>query len=538
MNRVDPPAAAHEFPPAHRPAASAQGSRLVVFAVFAAITATTLLAYWRLPANLFVVYDDPEYITENIYVNKGLTWQGVVWAFSAVHEGNWHPLTWLSHMLDVELLGLNPAGHHAMALLLHLANALLLFSTLRRMTGALWRSVAVALFFALHPLHVESVAWAAERKDLLCAFFWLLTLRAYHFYTQRPWWGRYGLVAMTFACGLLSKPMAVTLPFVLLLLDWWPLERIRPGGIRLAGAIGEKLPLLALSALASLVTYNAQLKVAVIGHHSLLYNFGNALQSYVAYLAKTFWPAGLAIIYPFSYARITLWPSLGAAFFLMVVTVWCLSQARRRPYLAVGWLWYVGTLVPVIGIVRVGIMSMADRYTYIPHIGFFVMVAWGAAELAGHHPLRQRLFGAATIIALVLCALVTSHQLRFWYNGITLMTRAIAVTDNNWFAYNNLGAAYILVGTHNRFVNISASLPLDPATPDRRLAYLRRAVELCGESVRIEPQFPLSRFNLGLAHLNLGEREEAMAQYEALLRMSPELAANLRLLLNQGQRVE
>jgi tetratricopeptide (TPR) repeat protein len=499
------------------------------------IAVATLAAYSRLPGNQFVVYDDPEYITENRHILSGLTWDGIVWAFTSIYEGNWHPLTWLSHMLDVELFGLNPAGHHGVALGLHLANALLLCTTLARLTGARWRSLAVALLFALHPLRVESVAWAAERKDLLSALFWLLTIRAWHSYVQRPGWRRYLPVAVLFGAGLLAKQMIVTLPLVLLLLDYWPQWRLfSPGGVRLRRAMAEKLPLLLLAAAAGVVTYQAQTRGAAVvplGHASLGANVSNALQGYVTYLGKTFWPTDLAILYPYDSARLTPWRTAGAAVLLLAVTVAVLRAGRRRPYLAVGWLWYLGALLPVIGFVRIGIMSVADRYTYLPQIGLFIMICWGLADLAAGRPRLRRLLAGATAAVLILLACLTSRQLRYWHDGIALMEHAVAVTDDNWFAYNNLGASYILVATQNRAVNIAASLPLAPDLPQRRAFFLQRALLVCTEAVRLEPSFPLAHYNLGLIHLNLGDRQAALAEYDALLHLRSGLAPELRRLI-------
>ena len=502
------------------------------------IVILTLLAYWQLPNNLFVVYDDPEYITENANVLGGITLKGIAWAFTAFAEGNWHPVTWLSHMLDVQLFGLNPAGHHGMALFLHLANALLVLLILGKMTGAPWRSAMVALLFALHPLHVESVAWAAERKDLLCALFWLLTMQGYLAYIRRPGWRRYLLVMVPFALALMAKPMAVTLPCALLLLDYWPLGRFAAAGASgWPRALGEKVPLLVLSALSCLVTYYTQTQwgaVTPLGHYSALYNAGNAIQAYVGYLAKTFYPADLAIIYPFDVTAITPGRTAAALLLLMTVTFLVFLKRKNRPYLVVGWFWFLGTLVPVIGFVRVGSIAMADRYTYLPLIGIFIMLVWGVADLTeGHRRTRRVLAGAAGGLVLLL-ALLTAHQVRYWHNGIVLMEHALTVTSGNWFALNNLGAAHILIGTGNRMVNISASLPIDPITPERRTLHLTQAVALCRESLRIEPTFPLAHFNLGLAHLNLGDRTAATAEYRALLPLDPRLAGELGTLISRA----
>lgn len=498
--------------------------------IFILIIVSTIAAYSQLPLNHFVLYDDPEYITDNSNILGGLTFKGVLWAFSEIYQGNWHPLTWVSHMLDVQLFGLNPVGHHATSLLLHLGNALFLFVILRKMTGALWQSAAVALFFALHPLHVESVAWAAERKDLLCALLWLLTMRGYLWYTERPGWCRYLLLLAVFTAGLMSKAMIVTLPCALFLLDFWPLGRIDLGSgfRRLLVCIGEKVPLLLLSAVVSVVTFRAQILDTPISHHTpLLYNVSNALQAYVGYLAKTFWPVDLAVAYPYDIARFTPWRSAGAALILLVITFGVVREWRRRPYLLTGWLWYLFTLVPVVGFVKIGIMSMADRYTYIPLIGIFIMVSWGSADLVARSTRARRLLAVTAVAVMLTLTFLTAHQVRYWQNGITLMEHAVAVTDNNWFALNNLGAAYLLVGTTARTLNITASLPLYPATTERREAYQRKTVVVCKEALRISPSFPMAHFNLGAAYLSLGDREAALAEYRILLSLDLALANNL-----------
>lgn len=421
------------------------------------IIATTLGAYSLLPWNKFVMFDDPEYITENANILGGLTFNGIAWAFSSVYQGNWHPLTWLSHMLDVQLYGLNPAGHHITSLLLHLANSILLLITLNKMTGALWRSGLVALLFAIHPLHVESVAWAAERKDVLCALFWFLTLLAYLFYLDKPGWKRYVLLLISFAFGLMTKSMLVTLPCALLLLDYWPLRRTSG----FWALIGEKIPLFMLSAAGSRVTYRAQMCGAQIRDlHTMMNNVSNALQAYVGYMIKTLWPTKLTVLYLFDETRLTPWRTGGAALILLAITLAVFVQIRRRPYMAVGWLWYLGTLVPVIGIMRVGLQSMADRYTYLPHIGLFIIISWGLAGLVAGSVLARRISAGAIILVTGALFFLTFQQVRHWQNTVTLMEHAVAVTDNNWSAYNYLGTAYIFIGTNNHQFNISASLPL------------------------------------------------------------------------------
>jgi hypothetical protein len=469
------------------------------------IIATTVLAYSPLPWNKFVIYDDPEYVTENLNVLHGVTLSGISWAFSSIYQSNWHPLTWLSHMLDAQLYGLNPVGHHLTSLLLHIANSLLVLIVLRRMTGDLWKSALVALLFAVHPLHVESVAWVAERKDLLCALFWLLTMQAYLFYTELPGWRRYLLLLGTFALGIMSKPMIVTLPCVLLLLDYWPLHRNK----RIGQLILEKIPLLVMSAGCSIITYRAQLGCGRSVIHDLPAQM-NALQAYAGYLVKTVWPVKLAVLYPFDESALTPLRSVGAALVILSITIATVTQIRKRPYLCVGWFWFLIALLPVIGIFRIGYHSLADRYTYLPHIGLFIMVVWGLAELQPVRSASRR--AAVVVVVLVFCVLgsATYKQVKIWENTITLMTNAVTVADNNWFAYNNLACAYYIIGTNLSKLNISASLPRYPGSLERRIFFLRLAIENYTASLRIKPDGIDAANNLKLAvsFLEKLEREQ------------------------------
>ena len=404
----------------------------------AALALLTLAAFLPSLENGFVNLDDGFYVTGNPMVKRGLTGEGFAWAWTANVANNWHPLTVLSHMLDCTLFGLHAAGHHGTSLLLHVANVLLLFEVLRRMTGAPWRSAAVAGLFAVHPLHVESVAWVAERKDVLSAFFWILAMGAWSRYARQPSIGRYLLVALMMALGLMAKPMVVTLPFALLLLDVWPLERPRTGWLMV-----EKLPLLALSAVASLVTLRYQttslVPLEVLPWHVRL---ANAAISYGVYLGKTILPRKLAVFYPIP-IEISAWKAVGAAALLLVLTALAVWKARKAPWLLVGWLWFLGTLVPVIGLVQVGRQAMADRYTYIPSIGLFLAVCWGLPELSAISESRRwrtALAGATVLILLVLTA-ATRAQVRHWSNGVTLFRHALAVTRGNYVAHEALAKA-------------------------------------------------------------------------------------------------
>jgi hypothetical protein len=404
-----------------------------------ALTVLTLAAWLPTLRNGFVNLDDGLYVTGNPHVRQGLTRASLAWALTANVANNWHPLTLLSHLLDVQLFGLDPAGHHATSLLLHLANVLLLFAVLTkmtaRMTGAPGRSAAVAALFAVHPAHVESVAWVAERKDVLSALCWLLAMAAYERYARRPSPGRYLLVALAMALGLAAKPMVVTLPFALLLLDVWPLERLQLGWKRL---MVEKLPLFALSAASSLITLHYQ-KTSLAPLDVLPWSFrlAGAAVSYVAYLRKLFLPRNLAVFYPVP-LEIPTWEILGAVTLLAAITAFSLWKARRAPWLLVGWLWFLGTLVPVIGLVQVGRQAMADRYTYLPSIGLFLAVVWGIAELAGH---RRAVLATAAAVVIALLAVGTWRQAGSWKDSDALYRHALAVTHGNYLAHLGLAKA-------------------------------------------------------------------------------------------------
>jgi len=426
-----------------RPALCAGSKQDAVLAV--ALCAVTLLVYSPVLANGFIFFDDPGYVG-NPYVLRGPTPAGLHWAFTVFLLGNWIPLTLLSHMLDARVFGAWAGGHHLTSVLLHAANTVLLFLALRRLTGARWPSVAVAALFALHPLHVESVAWVAERKDVLCAFFWMLTLLAYVRYAERPGTGRFLPVAAGFVAALMAKPMAISLPFVLLLLDAWPLGRWQPfertshHGASFPRIAFEKTPLFLIAAASSVVTILAQRSDEALrswDQYRVGLRIANALVSYVRYLGKTVWPADLILFYPF--VPIPAWQAIGAGALLAALCVLAALAARRRPHLLVGWLWYLGTLVPVIGLVQVGGQALADRYTYLPHVGLFVAAVWGGSELL-RGPRSRRLVAAATGIALATLAAATVVQLGYWRDSTVMSRRILAVDPANYRALNTLGA--------------------------------------------------------------------------------------------------
>ncbi|MGO8765368.1 MAG: tetratricopeptide repeat protein [Limisphaerales bacterium] len=468
----------------------------------------TFLLYLPMLRHDFINYDDPDYLLGNSHVNHGLTWSGIVWAFQSSASANWHPLTWISHMLDCQFFGLHPAGHHLVNLLFHIANTLLLFLLLKNLTGAVWRSAFVAALFAWHPLHVESVAWASERKDVLSAFFWMLTLLAYARFVKlsaiQPSKSRifYALALLAFACGLMSKPMVVTLPFVLLLLDFWPLKRLEIQNSKFIiqnafKLLLEKIPFLALTIASCLVTMRVQngarWSSAALG---LPFRLENAAMSYVRYISKIFWPTDLALIYPYPHS----WPLAAVIAVVMVLALLSLifvAQANRFPYLAVGWFWFLGALVPAIGLVQVGVQSMADRYSYLPSIGIFILAAWGANDLFNRWPEQKKFLPIAACVALIACLGLTELQLGYWQNSYTIFLHAVEVTDGNYAADDCLGKTLDNIGETNA------------------------AVQYYTEAVRIEPDYPMAQFDLGMLDVELGNMADASNRLAAAARLDP-----------------
>ncbi|HOX56929.1 MAG TPA: tetratricopeptide repeat protein [Candidatus Paceibacterota bacterium] len=470
----------------------------------------TLAAYWPALNCGFINYDDHQYVVGNPRVHTGLSLENCRWAFNIGYASNWHPLTWLSHMADCQLFGLDPRGHHLMNLIFHLANTLLLFGVLCRMTRAVWPSAMVAALFAWHPAHVESVAWVAERKDLLSTFFFLLTLGAYYAYAQRSAVGGpksrvwYGTALLLFVLGLMSKPMLVTLPFVLLLLDYWPLNRCAPAEkdpmhkpfLRL---LPEKLPFFALAAASCVVTLIAQKRggaVVPMEVISLDARGWNAVVSYLRYVGKLFWPHDLAVIYPYVYG----WPGwlIGLAVVFLLGASWLAILLRRSaPYLPVGWFWFLGALVPVIGLVQVGEQAMADRYTYIPSIGLFMVVCWAVPQLPGSWPLRRPALVMCAMMALAACATATRLQLQHWRTGVALFEHALAVTQRNPIAHATLGLALMDEGK------------------------LEDAVAQYEAALQISPNYSLAHNNMGVALARLGRFDQAIVHYRTALQFNP-----------------
>jgi Flp pilus assembly protein TadD len=527
--------------------------------VCAALTLGVAAIYGPAATHGFVNWDDPEYVTNNPMVRGGMTLAGLRWAFTTAHAANWHPLTWLSHMLDVQLFGLQAGWHHIVSVLLHLASTLLLFGWLRRTTGAVGRSAVVAALFAMHPAHVESVAWVAERKDTLSTVFWMTSLWAYTAYVRRPSRWRYLSVFVSVALGLMAKPMLVTLPFVLLLVDIWPLGRLslgRPEGGERAGLrslVMEKVPLFALAIASAIATFVAQSRggaVARLEAYPLGLRAVNALISYVAYIGQAFWPARLAVVYP-PRAVPAVWLLAAALATLLLISALVVRSAARRPYALVGWLWYLGTLVPVIGLVQVGSQPMADRYTYVPFIGLFIMVAWGAHDLfAVREPSRSALPFAATI-AIVACAVLAHAQVRYWRDDLTLWTHALAVTEANSRAHNNLANA---LSDRGRVVDAIAHYrEAIEIKPDFGEAHSNLANSLAGQglvdeavreytaALRYRPTDPFAQNGLGSLLDEQGKVAEAISHYQAALHVAPDMAEvhnNLAVALTKQGRVD
>jgi protein O-mannosyl-transferase len=519
--------------------------------------------YWPVVGYGFVNYDDPEYVSVNPHIMAGLSWLGVVWAFTTFYAANWHPLTWLSYMLDAQLFGFHPQVYHIINVLFHAANTVLLFWLLKRLTSALWRSAFVAALFAFHPLHVESVAWVTERKDVLSTFFFMLTLLAYTRYAQRRskvegrgsradiaiqafdsrlWSLDYFMALLFFSLGLMSKPMLVTLPFVLLLLDFWPLNRIRNSefGIRnVTKLVLEKLPFFALSAASCVVTFLAQKHGEAVVSTTVIpfaERLQNTIVSYWVYVEKMLWPSPLVAFYP--YAPVMPDATAVATFLLVVISLAAFLAPRQRPYLAVGWLWYLGTLVPVIGLVQVGAQAMADRYTYIPLIGLFIAITWLVAEVTAPWRHQKAVLTVVSVVVLGICLRLTASQVRYWRDSETLARHALTVTAENEPMQLLLGSALIEHGkieeAGQHFAEAYRISPESiPALVDLALALdsqgrLDEAVHICREALKLQPRNFKIHYILANTLSQQGNFAGAIAEYQTTLQIDPnhQLALN------------
>jgi len=517
----------------------------------------------------FVDFDDSLYVTENSYVQKGLTIEGCIWAFTTSHAGNWHPLTWLSHMLDSELYGLNPAGHHYTNIAFHIANTLFLFFILFRMTGALWKSAFVAALFAVHPLHVESVAWVSERKDVLSTFFGLLMIGAYYRYIKAPGFKNYLLVVIFLSIGLMSKPMLVTFPFVLLLLDFWPLKRIQfknnyhlqperstyHGFKGIFQLIVEKIPLFILSVISCILTFIVQKSggaVVPLEALPLKARIANALISYVSYVLKAIWPHKLAYYYPYSIDTFSVLQICGAALLITSVILGAIYLSRQYPYVLVGLFWYFGTLVPVIGLVQVTNQAMADRYTYIPLIGLFIVVVWSVPDILKKWHYHKIFLCVSAVIILPALTTRAFFQASHWKNSISLFKNAVKVTENNYHALNNLATALADKGKYDEaFLYLNRALKMDPQREDVRMnlaniLFLKgkpdEAISQYREILQTDSKNADTHYNLAYVLSTQGKLDDAVLHYKKTLRIDPEYSKahyNLgNIYLNQGKTTE
>ncbi len=508
----------------------------------------TLPLYSPVTHDPFLNYDDAAHVTDNLHVRSGLSWTTVVWAFRTSEASDWHPITWLSHALDCQLFGLNPAGPHTINLLLHAANAVLLFLILDWATGLAGRSLAVAALFALHPLNVESVAWISERKNVLSMFFFLVALAAYGWYARRPGVGRYLAVTVAYAFGLMSKAQVITFPFALLLLDYWPLGRLGHGvasadlgggaaispvrGATFWRLICEKVPWFAMSAVSAVITIKVEAN-ATQAQLPLWIHLGNAAISYVRYLEKAFWPANLAVVYPHPELRISILAAVVCAGVITVLTILAVIFRQRRPFF-VGWFWFLGTLVPMIGLVQISVHAMADRYAYIPLLGIFVIVCWGAADLINlwHVPAAVSAVGGAAI--LLALGIGLHRQVSFWSDNVTLWTHTLSITEGNYTAEDNLGTALLAEGRIDEGIpHLRRALFLRPddvlatlniATYEQMLGNYRAALDGYGRVIQLskDPSFlETARVNRGYAHYSLKEYDEAKQDFEAGVKQQP-----------------
>jgi protein O-mannosyl-transferase len=529
-------------------------NRYAPLAVCVFLVAVVALVFSQTVGHDFVNYDDRDYVYENYHVSRGLTPEAVAWATTTGHACNWHPVTWLSHILDCQFYDLKAGGHHFTSVLLHAANAVLLFLVFWRMTGDLWPSAFVAAVFAVHPLRVESVAWVADRKDVLSGLFFMLTLAAYLAYVRRPFsFRRYLTVVLCFALGLMSKPVLVTVPFVLLLLDYWPLGRVAlPRAAPIATGTGpvqesaktglsplslprliaEKIPLLLLVTASCVVTFCVQTNAIVQADRlPLASRLGNALVSYASYLAQFFWPVDMAVFYPHPGDGLPTWKVVGSLVVLLMVSAGVLACWRRIPCLTVGWLWYLGMLVPMIGIVQVGSQCQADRYTYLPQIGLLIALAWGAKCSARSWPYRNAVYGVASAVAIVLLVGCARYQTAFWRNSVTLWNRALDCTTGNGVANTNLGAVLTSLGQYDQALwHLQQALDIQPSSLDARvnlgevLARLKQydaAREQYEAALEIDPDCVEAHHNLGMAWARQGRLAEAIPHYRRAIAIDP-----------------
>lgn len=505
----------------------------------------TIAAYWQLTECDFISFDDNLYVTENRQVQSGITIEGIIWAFTTFHAGNWHPLTWLSHMVDCQLYGLNPMGHHWTNLLFHMANTLLIFFIFQKITEAIWKSAFVATLFALHPLHVESVAWVAERKDVLSTFFGLLMIVAYYHYVNKPSITKYIFIILFLSLGLMAKPMLVTMPFVLLLLDLWPLKRLNlslnqpPGQTsNLIPLIQEKIPLFILATISISLTFLAQQSSGAVQSLELIpinYRIANALIAYSGYFIKAIWPQYLSVFYPHLGINQPVWKVVSSTLFLIGTCFGAIRASKKYPYMLVGLLWYIITLLPVIGLIQVGAQSMADRYTYIPLTGLFVIFTWGMHDLLSkNEKYLNSILSLSAVIIISALSLISFNQVKHWKNSTALFENAINVTDDNWLAHNNLGAElYNKEKLDESVFHFQKALKIKPlyfsALYNLGKAYhkkdkLDKATFYYNNALKIKPEHEDTHNNLANLLFAQGRLDEAATRYNLILKINSDNA--------------
>lgn len=488
------------------------------------LIAVCIAAFGRIAGNGLIYFDDNIYVTENPFIQSGFSLQSIAWAFTTTYFTYWHPVTWLSHMLDWRLFGANLSGHHLVSLLVHIGAVIFFFLFLCKTTKNIRAAAFAAALFAVHPLRVESVAWAAERKDVLCLFFGMASLYAYAFYAEDPKLSRYVLSFILFVLSLMSKPLLVTLPFLLLLMDYWPLGRWEKDPLPKAGAstarlVAEKIPFLIVAIGVSILTVWAQTNAGAVSSLEklpFLTRLANAVISYVAYLGKIFWPVHLAVFYPYEQA-IPLWKTISSGLLLAGITAWVLYYARKLPFLLVGWFWYLGTFVPVIGLIQAGDQAMADRHTYLPSAGIMILLVWGAMSFLQSKDLQKKILLPAGLVIIVILAALTWQQCGYWKNGIVIWDHTLRVTPNNALAYKARGTNYDKLGLYER------------------------AIADYDEAIRLNPNFDIAYYNRGVAYDHLGREQRAIADYTEAIRVNPNYqdAYNNRGVdyLNRGDRI-
>jgi len=510
-------------------AAATFKNKLAIYTILAIIT---FAAFWQVDQFEFINFDDNVYVSENVVVQSGLTQEGFFWAFGTKYFGLWNPLVWLSFMADYEFYGLHAGGYHVTNLILHILSTLLLFRLFSTMTGEIWKSAFVAAFFALHPLHVESVAWVSERKDVLSAFFWMLTLCLYVFYTEKQSIKRYLLVVFSFVLALLSKPMVVTLPVIMILLDYWPLKRFEnQKGLSdtIVWQLREKLPLLALSVVIVIITFynpNESFPHKII---PLDIRLANAPVAFVTYVVKTFWPHDMAIFYPFP-SQIPVWQIIGSVLLIIIMTAAVLAIVKRLPHLFVGWFWFIITIAPVIGILQIGDFAMADRYHYLPSIGIAMMLAWGIPHFIKREVLRKYILLPVALVFLASLAFLACQQCAYWRNNIELWNHAIQATEDNYMAHNNLASALLEKGeTEKAMHHYHEAIAINhyPAAYYNigviyyRMGQHQQSIEYFKKAIREKADYAAAYFNLGIVYQTLGLPQQALEQYNEATRLLP-----------------